>query len=472
MRRAALVILLILLPLLVAWTYGLFTAFPDQLTIAGGPVGGRYERLAAELAEQIQSRLDIEVQVLATDGSYENMALLNDGQADLILYQHGVVDMFADRAEQDIAQNSETSEVEVAFVSNLHSEITHFLVHRDSAIESPLDLIGKRVAIGRERSGDSAISQLLLSHFGIDIREIDPFRFSYEEIEQGFAAGELDAAFITVGQGAPILRRLLSRKGNAADVHCQLRDIPYSQGIAAEYLSVSPIMIPAGLYRTRGVVEPARPIETVAVRSQLLARSDLPVRLIEEVTHIVLDESFQQQAGLSELFTGGISFARDEPEFTIHQGAMNVFEPGYKPLLNTDFVEATEGMRSFIVSMLIAAWLAFRWWSDRARRSAEHKLDRYIQKILEIERKQLDLDQTAGSDDAARLQNLLDEVTNLRQEALCAFTAHEINEDHAVETFITLCHALSDKINAKLTRQRIDSALRPLMPGQTKTDAD
>ncbi len=460
-RRAVVVILLILLPLLVAWMYGRATALPHEINIAGGPVGGRYETIAAALARQIEARLDIEVHVLSTEGSYANMALLKEGQADLILYQHGAVDMFAEREEQAIMSSP------AAFVSNLHSEVTHFLIRRGIEIFSPLDLPGRRVSIGPEQSGDSAISQLVLSQFGIDLSEIEVMRLNYAQIERAFAADELDAAFITVGQGAPILRRLLSRTGDAAAVLCDVRGIPYADAIATEYLAVSPITIPAGLYRSRGVVEPAEPVETIAVRSQLLAHSDMPVGLIEDVTRIVLDESFQQQTGLQELFTEGVSFARDKPEFAPHQGAMNVYEPEYKPLLDTDFVEATEGMRSFIVSMLIAGWLGFRWWSDRSRRRAEHKLDYYIQKILEIERKQLDFDQTAGSNDSTGLQNLLDEVTALRQEALSEFTAHEINEDRAVDTFITLCHALSDKINAKLTRQRIDSAIRPLVSGTT-----
>ena len=40
-------------------------------------------------------------------------------------------------------------------------------------------------------------------------------------------------------------------------------------------------------------------------------------------------------------------------------------------------------------------------------------------------------------------------------EVLKEFTAHELNEDRAVECFLQMCHALSDKINAKLTRNCI-----------------
>ena len=58
--------------------------------------------------------------------------------------------------------------------------------------------------------------------------------------------------------------------------------------------------------------------------------------------------------------------------------------------------------------------------------------------------------------DGPALQILLDEVTALRQENLKQFSAHELNEDRATDAFLEMCHALSDKINAKLLGWKID----------------
>ena len=54
------------------------------------------------------------------------------------------------------------------------------------------------------------------------------------------------------------------------------------------------------------------------------------------------------------------------------------------------------------------------------------------------------------------LQELLDEVTFLRQDALKGLSAHELNEDRGTACFVDMCHELSQKINAKITRQRLD----------------
>ena len=52
------------------------------------------------------------------------------------------------------------------------------------------------------------------------------------------------------------------------------------------------------------------------------------------------------------------------------------------------------------------------------------------------------------------LQTLLDEVTLLRQESFCVFSAHEVSDDRAFHCFFDMCHDLSNKINAKISRQR------------------
>ena len=103
-----------------------------------------------------------------------------------------------------------------------------------------------------------------------------------------------------------------------------------------------------------------------------------------------------------------------------------------------------------------------RWYWRYRIRGKEHRLDQYIRAMLEIERKQLDLDQYDGSSDLEPLQTLLDELTGLRQEALAELTAHELNEDRGADSFLEMAHALSDKINAKISRQRLDKRFEEL----------
>ena len=98
----------------------------------------------------------------------------------------------------------------------------------------------------------------------------------------------------------------------------------------------------------------------------------------------------------------------------------------------------------------------------RNARRNDHRLDRYIRSLLEIERRQIQLDSNWDSDDLDKLQALLDAVTLLRQRALHEVSAHDLNEDRGIACFMNMCHELSQKINAKLSRQRLDAKLSEL----------
>ena len=260
-----------------------------------------------------------------------------------------------------------------------------------------------------------------------------------------------------MAQGAPAIR---------------LESVPYRDAFAANHRSAIPHEIPAGLYRATPPSVPSEPIDTVAYRAQLITGESCPDSLAQIATEILLSESFQSDADLNELFAQGDTFARESPEFPIPTGALNVYDPELKPLLNSDFVEALEGMRSFVVSLLIAGYLLLRWLREKRKRSQEHRMDRYIHQVLDIEKRQLDCDESETQDDTRLLQQLLDEVTHLRQEALREFTAHEINEDRSIDCFIEMCHALSDKINAKLTRQRLQAGFASLTRSRERGSSD
>jgi uncharacterized protein len=447
----AVVVGLLALPFIIHGVYRRVTALPEEITIATGPEHGRYRVVAASLGREIERRLDLRVRFVHTSGSLENLRLIRQGRAHFALFQPGTHRILDEPLE---------GPRQPAFVANLYSEVVHLIVRREAGLGGADDLQGRRVAVGERGSGDYAMSRVLLEHLGLDEqRDIEPLYISFEEIRRRFEdeADPLDAAFVTVGVQAPILRELFQ------DGRCDILAIPHVEALAANHLSLEPWTLPAGLYRSRDPVEPPGEIHTVAVRAQLLTWEDASASLVGAVTEIVLAEEFIKQNSLSELFNGGRDFARRKPDFDVHPGAQNVYDPELRPLLNPDFVEATEGMRSFVVSILIAGFLAFRWYQKRSERRQEHRLDKYIQALLDIERRQIALDQHEGYADIGPLQDLLDEVTTLRREALRKLTAHELKEDRAADCFLEMCHSVSDKINAKLSRQRLDKRFAELM---------
>ncbi|QDU08624.1 alkanesulfonate transporter substrate-binding subunit [Gimesia aquarii] len=443
--------LLVSLPVILHFTYQWMTALPSQITIAAGHPEGRYHGMAVQLKAMLEQRLPIDVEILETKGSLENLDLLRSGKADLGFYQPGTEFALASLKPVEAAKPKPQIHTmpHICFIANLYSQVVHIIVPAESDIKSVNDLKGRRIAIGEQSSGDLAASVPLLQHFQLTLDEIEPAYLSYEEIEKQFGDNTLDAAIVTVGVQAPVLHNLLETG------HYRILEIPYIGALTRKESHFYEYEIPAGMYRRAEPTVPVQNLQTVACGAHLLTREAVSAGLIAEVTSIILHQNFSRQMRLNELFAQGNTFARDNQGFPVHLGADHAYNPELKPFLNSEFVEATEGMRSFIVSILIAAYLLFRWVQNRRSKAKEHKLDRYIRQLVEIENKQMQLDGN-NREDGVVLHQLLDDVTCLRQETLKQFSAHELNEDRATDVFLEMCHALSDKINAKLLGWKID----------------
>ena len=299
---------------------------------------------------------------------------------------------------------------------------------------------------------------------GIAVQEYDAENY-YEHVLQRFESGELDAAIITIGEEADIFEKLV-KTGN-----CEIWGIPNCTALTREHVYLTKHTIPAGRYGSGANLSPVEDIETVASGAQLLTRTDVPSNLVRTVTRIVLDKDFARENHLKELFDdSGHSFARQKPEFPVHEGALQVYGPEF----DIHVFETWDAAYSLAASGIIMAFVTFRWLRHRQILKREHKLDRYIRALLDIEQRQMPLDNSipANEEEVAKLQVLLDEVTALRQEALGEFTAHELQDDRASDCFISMCHGLSNKINAKLSRQRLDLTLAKWTSDERKPASD
>lgn len=462
------VVAVILMPIGSYGVYRYATKFPDDIRIAGGPEAGLYKKLAADIDERLNNVIRDETGEKRDNGdgdyesagSLENFHSLRDGEVHFALYQPGVV---------DVAGESEKEAGSIAFVANLYLQPAHLFVHKDLNLQSDKlfeGLKGKRVAIGIRGSGDYAMSQVILEHLGLkeeksyDVevmfegQEYDETNY-YTAVLKGFGNATLDAAIITIGEEADIFEDLV-KLGK-----CEILGIPNCTALTREHVYMIKHTIPAGRYGNGPSARPLSDIETVASGAQLLTRTDIPSHVVKAVTRIVLDKDFARENHLKELFDDQDHvFARQKPEFPVHPGALQVYGPEF----DIHMLESWEAAYSLAASSIIMAFVTFRWLSNRQTRKREHKLDRYIRALLDIEQRQMPLDSsvTANDEEIAKLQKLLDEVTALRQEALGEFTAHELQEDRASDCFISMCHGLSNKINAKLSRQRLDLIMAQL----------
>jgi len=459
--KLASVIALILLPLGIhRWK----TALPEEIVLAGGPRGGQFRVTAESLAREIEDRLKIPVRVISTPGSQENFSLLQRREADFGLYTSGTLETLRDLEPDALrsiggVQQTRTSPG-ITFVGNMYLQPAHYIVRRDAGIRTPADLRGKRVNMGPRGSGTYAMSLVLLQHFGLSKDSVQPVFLDFDQLPGAFADHTVDAAFIHLGPQSPVFAELFRHDT------CSMLSVPNVKALASKYLALSEYTVPRGRYIPDSPTAPDSDVQTVAAHVQLLTRAETPTRLVEEVAKIILSEDFQkrQENRLRELFVSGREFARERPEFAIHPGALRVYAPS--SFLDPAILGAGGELLSFTLSFLIACIATVQWLRNRQAQKTAHKLDEFMDSLIDIQRRQVLLMENPGSDSFTGLEKLLDEVIRLRHDALRKFSARELNEDRAVDCFVEMCHCISNEIHGGLLRARVGSG-----PGMRAVEA-
>ena len=85
-----------------------------------------------------------------------------------------------------------------------------------------------------------------------------------------------------------------------------------------------------------------------------------------------------------------------------------------------------------------------------------------IHTVMEIERQQMSIEAEKPEEALKKLQSLLDQVTNLRQECFEDFSVHRLQDDQGTDCFLELCASMSEKLNAKMTRLRLGGEIARL----------
>lgn len=171
---------------------------PSKITFASGSSGGAYYALAQEYKEQLAEN-DVEVDVLETQGSIENIELLMDGKADVAFVQGGLAGPQQDEALRSLA--------------GMFHEPFWVFVREDVGADDYGDLRNVRLSVGPEGSGTRALA--------IDVQESwgGEWSASARRIESGLAAaaalkaGDLDAAAFSAAINAPYISDLLETPG-------------------------------------------------------------------------------------------------------------------------------------------------------------------------------------------------------------------------------------------------------------------
>ena len=303
----------VLAVMLLALAYGwLAPNPPKRVTLATGPAQSAYEAFGKRYAALL-AREGIEVVLLPSQGSADNLQLLRSGRADLGFVQGGTSDILPEDEESLASLGSLFVEPvwlfyrQAALAAPLASSTPSAASSASrpsapvAAAAAPLDsltrLQGLRVNIGTAGSGvPSLMGKLLASN------NLSPSSLKASEMEQtpatvAFLEGGLDAIVFASAPESLMVQMLLQTPGVG------LMDFPQSEAYSRRFSFLTPVVLPRGVVDLAANI-PARDMRLVAPTTALVSRTQ---------THPALQQLFVQAAQQIHGGAGWFRRARDYP---------------------------------------------------------------------------------------------------------------------------------------------------------------
>src|ERR1700681_2640020 len=176
---------------------------PRVYTLASGGPQGVYFPLAQGIAA-VAHKAGVEIRVLPSEGSKQNLAWLAEGRADLALTQSDVAsDAYGGRSGFARPLSS------LRVIAPLYTEAVHILIHRPLYIHRLEDLRGKRIAVGPAGSGTETNAAQLLAAAGLTLAEVDARHLTIEGAMTALRQGQVDAAFVTSAVAADLVKAVV-----------------------------------------------------------------------------------------------------------------------------------------------------------------------------------------------------------------------------------------------------------------------
>lgn len=151
------------------------------IAIATGTLEGTYHNIARDI-QRVAEKDGIAVELVQTNGSFDNINLLGSGKVDLAILQLDVLKFTSEVMHTEAGVNVLD---ELKVVLNLYFEEIH-VIARTAGIRSLEQLAGKRVAVGPERSGSALTAEVLLAAHSLQVQKFfDPPSEALRKLESG-----------------------------------------------------------------------------------------------------------------------------------------------------------------------------------------------------------------------------------------------------------------------------------------------
>ncbi len=289
---------------------------PKELVIAAAAKGSPYYEVAQRY-RGLFAEDGVDLKVLETSGSIDNLARLKDPQS-------GVGAAFVQGGLASAADSAE-----VRSIGRIFYEPVWIFYGGAGKLERLTELVGKRVLIGPAGSATAALATRLLAASGITGDSATLINMELPDYVDALASGQADAGFLVLAPEARTIRRLLAATGlhlmNLIQADAYAQRFPFLQVLSLK----------------EGVVDFAKDIpptdtQLLATTAALIVRKDLHPELANLLAQAALEvhnPPMLDANGESRIFqrAGTFPISADQ-EFPLSPDAARVYKSG-KPFL-------------------------------------------------------------------------------------------------------------------------------------------
>lgn len=248
-----------------------------ELVMATGGASGTYYPLGTAIAgiwNECQD--DVDVKVLTTGASVENIRLLAKGEAQVAIVQNDVLDYAWNGT--DLFEGEKIGGIQA--IGTLYPEVIQIAASVPSGITDVNGMRGKRVSVGDLGSGVELNAKQILEGYGLSFGDIEKNNLSFKDSADAMRKGMLDACFVTAGVPNEALQELASASG--------LVLIPVSGAEAKAVCTGHPFytktVIPGGTYRGSD-----GDVQALSVKATLVVSSSLSEDTVYKLTKALFE---------------------------------------------------------------------------------------------------------------------------------------------------------------------------------------
>jgi TRAP transporter TAXI family solute receptor len=301
---------------------------PHRIVMATGPEGGAYYEIGKRY-RAVLAREGVDVQLVTTPGSIENLSLLLDPQANVsvAVIQGGLAG----------ANNVSTLES----LGMLFYEPLWWFRRRELEDSGLAGLRGRKVSIGREGSGTRALALELIKRAGLEREAGEWLAFEPRVAAAKLIAGEIDVAFIMTSSDAPVVQQLLG------DERVELSGYPRADAMTVLYPFLHKVVVPRGA-ADFAKDRPPDDVVLVATKASLVVQKNLH----PAIQYLLLNAAVEIHSG-SGIFRHANEFPAAETDgIPLSSEALRFYKSG-PPLLHDYFPFWMAALMGKLIILLI-----------------------------------------------------------------------------------------------------------------------